>query len=75
MKPEQMENKQYEEKASDFGTISMEENLMLEMLRRYASEKKQPLKVLDIGCGSGTIAKEWKTTDTQSRASISQKKP
>ena len=56
MKPEQMENKRY--KASDFGTISMEENLMLEMLRRYASEKKQPLKVLDIGCGSGTIAKK-----------------
>lgn len=55
MKPEQMEDARY--KTADFGTISMEEELMLEMLQEYSSEKNSKLKILDVGCGSGTIAK------------------
>lgn len=58
MKPEQMENKRYQ--AADFGTISMEEELMLGMLKKYSIQKKETLKVLDVGCGSGTIAKKIK---------------
>lgn len=56
MKPEQMEDARY--KIAEFGTISMEEELMLDMLKKYSSEQKRSLKVLDVGCGSGTIAKK-----------------
>ena len=56
MKPEQMEDARY--KTADFGTISMEEELMLVMLHQYSSEQKRSLKVLDVGCGSGTVAKK-----------------
>lgn len=55
MKPEQMENQRY--KKADFGTISLEEEIMLEMLRSEEKTKKFKLQVLDVGCGSGTIAK------------------
>lgn len=55
MKPEQMEDARY--KTADFGTISMEEELMLDMLKKYAAEQKRNLQVLDVGCGSGTISK------------------
>lgn len=55
MKSEQMEDARY--KTADFGTISMEEELMLNMLKKYASEQKRSLQVLDVGCGSGTISK------------------
>lgn len=56
MKPEQMENQRY--KKADFGTISMEEEMMLSMLSDYSKKIGKTLKVLDVGCGSGTIAKK-----------------
>lgn len=55
MKPEQMENKRY--KTADFGTISMEEKIMLHMLKKYTNKQNRVLKILDVGCGSGTVAK------------------
>lgn len=58
MKPEQRENKRYQ--AADFGTVSMEEELMFDMLEKYSTQQKKILKVLDVGCGSGTIAKKIK---------------
>ena len=60
MKPEQMEDARY--KTADFGSISMEEELMLDMLKKYSAQQKMVLRVLDVGCGSGTIAKKIKDT-------------
>lgn len=56
MRPEQVENKRYN--TDDFGTISMEEEMMLDMLGKYAVKQNWKLKILDVGCGSGTIAKK-----------------
>ncbi len=56
MKADQMENERY--RKNDFGTISMEEEIMLDMLKRHSDQGRRTLSVLDIGCGSGTIAKK-----------------
>lgn len=56
MKPEQREDKRYQ--TADFGTVSMEEELMFNMLEKYSTQQKKMLKVLDVGCGSGTMAKK-----------------
>ncbi len=58
MKADQMENERY--KKDDFGTISMEEEIMLSMLKRHSKQKTNTLTVLDVGCGSGTIAEKIK---------------
>ncbi len=50
-----MENERY--KKDDFGTISMEEKIMLDILRKHSIQEKRIMSVLDVGCGSGTIAK------------------
>lgn len=59
MKSEERENQRYAKE--DFCTISKEEEIMFDLLANYAqksSSKDYPLRVLDIGCGSGRIGKK-----------------
>ncbi|QQR79020.1 MAG: class I SAM-dependent methyltransferase [Candidatus Moraniibacteriota bacterium] len=58
MKPEDRENQRYANE--DFCTVSKEERLMLDLLKKTVSELGLPnnaVHVLDIGCGSGRISK------------------
>lgn len=66
MKPEERENQRYAEK--DFCTISKEEELMMNLLLEYRKNVKSgdtPLKVLDIGCGSGRIGRKLQDSGCQ----------
>lgn len=61
MKPSERENKRYKEK--DHCKIKMEERLMFQALEKYSEntdKKREELKVLDIGCGSGLVTKKIK---------------
>lgn len=61
MKSEERENQRYSKE--NFCTINHEEETMLSLLEEYSEQhsvNRQEIKVLDLGCGSGRIAKKIK---------------
>lgn len=58
MKPEEREDRRYTDQ--EFCEISREEEIMFELLKKHgrSATSAEPLRILDLGCGSGRITAE-----------------